>query len=117
HVHPSVVVGRRTLDVLDVLAPVVARWRPRGFAPPLVMDDEYLAQARDSFPMELEDIRARHRVLAGSDPFAALTIDRAALRTECEREARGKLLRLRTLYVEAASAPNHVERLMVDSLK
>jgi hypothetical protein len=116
-VNTAVVVGRVTLAVLDALAPVVARWRPAGFALPLVVDPEYLARARDVFPMELDDIRRQHRVLAGTDPFGALEVDSAALRRECEGEARGKLLRLRALYLEHAGTPPDLTRLMTDSLK
>jgi len=67
--------------------------------------------------MELDDIRRHHRVLAGADPFAALAVERAALRRECEHEARGKLLRLRALFLDAAGRPAALEQLMVESLK
>jgi len=116
-VNVAVVVPRVTVDVLEALAPVVARWRGKRFALPLVADREYLASARDVFPMELDDIRRQHRVLAGADPFAALVVERAALRRECEQEARGKVLRLRTLFLDAAGRPSALEPLMVESLK
>jgi hypothetical protein len=116
-VNTAVVVPHVTLEVLETLAPLVARWRARGFALPVVMDGEYLARARDTFPIELDDIRRQHRVLAGADPFAALEIDRAALRRECEYEARGKLLRLRALFLDTARTPAAIETLMVESLK
>ena len=113
----AIVVPRVTAEVLEALAPVVGRWRRHGFAVPVVLDDEYIARARDTFPMELEDIRRQHRVIAGRDVFATLSLDPAALRRECEQEARGKLLRLRTLFLEAAAAPRALEQLMLDSLK
>jgi len=114
----AVVVPRVTLGVLERLVPVVARWRGRGFAPPLVVDREYLASARDTFPIELDDIRRQHRLLAGTDVFAETPpADPAAIRRECEHEARGKLLRLRTLFLETADDPRGLERLMVESLK
>ena len=116
-VNTAIVVPRVTLDVLEALAPLVARWRPRGFALPVLMDREYLAGARDTFPMELDDIRREHRVLAGSDAFATVEIDPAALRRECEYEARGKLLRLRALFLDTARTPAALEQLMVGSLK
>lgn len=116
-VNSVVVVPWVTLEVLEALAPVVARWRPRGFASPAIMDHEYLTHARDTFPMEIDDIRRQHRVLAGADPFAALVVERAALRRECEQEARGKVLRLRALFLDAAGRPSALEPLMVESLK
>ena len=113
----AVVVPRVTFDVLEALAPVIARWRRKRFALPLVADRDYLESARDAFPMELDDIRRHHRVLAGADPFGGLVIERAALRRECEHEARGKLLRLRALFLDAAGRPAALEQLMVESLK
>jgi hypothetical protein len=67
--------------------------------------------------MELDDIRRQHRVLAGADVFAALELDRAALRRECEYEARGKLLRLRALFLDTAQSPAAIDRLMAESVK
>jgi hypothetical protein len=116
-VNTVVVVPRVTMAVLDALVPVVGRWRQHGFAVPVVMDREYLARARDTFPMELEDIRRQHRLLAGRDLLADVTVEAAALRRECEREARGKLLRLRALFLEAAETPAALERLMLESVK
>ena len=116
-INTALVVPRVTFAVLERLAPLVARWRQRGFALPVVMDYEYLRRARDAFPMELDDIRRQHRLLAGADLFADLAVDPAALRRECEHEARGKLLRLRVLFLETGRKPAALEQLMVESAK
>jgi hypothetical protein len=68
-------------------------------ATPLVVTRHFLADARDSFPIELDDIRARHRVLHGADVLAEVRVRTDRLREQAEREARGKLLRLRALVV------------------
>jgi len=116
-VNTALVVPRVTLALLERLAPLVARWRERGFALPVVMDHEYFRRARDVFPMELDDISRQHRLLAGADLFLDLTLERVALRRECEREARGKLLRLRALFLETGRTPAVIEQLMVESVK
>jgi hypothetical protein len=115
-VNTAIVVARVTLDLLEALAPAVAA-RDRVLALPLVLDPEYLEHARDAFPMELADLADQHRVLAGTDAFAALRTDPAAMRRECEQEARGKLLRLRAFFLETAGDPAGLERVMVESLK
>jgi len=94
-----------------------ATWRGRRFAAPLVLSATELERSRDVFPLELLDIRARHRTLAGADVFANVAVDHEAVRAECEREAKGKLLRLRALYVELAGSPGELQALMVDSRK
>jgi hypothetical protein len=115
-VNLAVVVAEVSLEVLDALAPVVGA-RPRAIALPLVLDPEYLDGARDTFPMELADLARQHRVLAGRDVLAAIRVEPAAVRRQCEQEARGKLLRLRALYLETAGDPAALERVMVESLK
>jgi hypothetical protein len=112
-----IVVPRVTFPVLEALEPVVARWRRKGLSPPAIMDREYLARARDIFPMEIDDIRRQHRLLAGRDVFTDVTLDAAAIRRECEGEVRGKLLRLRALYLESAGRPEALAALMRESLK
>ena len=113
----AIALERVDVGALDRLAPLVARWRRKGFALPLVVDRDYLERACDTFPMEIEDIRRQHRVVAGSDPFAGLEPDEATLRRECEQEAFGKLLRLRAFYLEHADSKKALEQLMLESIK
>ncbi|MBM4247780.1 MAG: hypothetical protein FJ148_28995 [Deltaproteobacteria bacterium] len=68
-------------------------------ATPLVVTPRFLADARDSFPIELDDVRRRHRLLHGEDLLAGIRVRTDRLREQVEREARGKLLRLRALVV------------------
>lgn len=116
-VNSVIVVPTVTMECLEALAPVVARWERRRFGIPLVIDEAFLDRGSDTFPMELEDIRRQHRVLAGRDVLTGIRIERDALRRQCEQEARGKLLRLRALYLSTSGAPSALERLMLDSLK
>ena len=116
-VNVAIVVERVTLAVLEALVPVVGRYRPRGFVLPLMVDQAYLDRARDVFPMELDDIRRQHRILAGKDVFGAIPLDPKALRLQCEHEARAKLLRLRALFLEVAGKPPALENVMAGSLK
>jgi hypothetical protein len=95
----------------------VARWHKRGVATPLLLDRGFLQNALDVFPMELFDIKERHRVLFGADLFTGLAINNQNLRYECEHEARGKLLRLRELYLEIGDRPAKLQALVLDSLK
>lgn len=102
---------------LRALRPYVRRWHKQRVATPLLLDRRFLSSAADVFPMELHDIQAQHRMLFGDDVFAVLTINDAHLRFQCEHEARGKLLRLRALYVEGGTSRRRLRALMLDSLK
>jgi hypothetical protein len=94
-----------------------ARWRRQRLAAPLMLSATDLQRSCDVFPLELLDLRARHRLLAGSDVFTTLTIPPDAVRLQCEREAKGKLLRLRALYLELTGSTRDLDDLVRDSRK
>src|SRR5262245_14175691 len=116
-VNTVIVLRRASVDALDRLAPVIARWRPKGFALPVVLDRDQVEHAAQLFPMELADITREHRVLAGEDPFDAVATDQAALRRECAQEAFGKLLRVRAFYLQHSSDTAALGNMMTESLK
>ena len=110
-----VIVRDASVARLHAATPVLAEWAKGGEPAPLVFaEDEWRASA-DVFPIEVEDMREAHRVLAGRDPFEGLTTRRADLRRELEHELRGKVLRLRTEYAAAAADGQALGRLLVHS--
>jgi hypothetical protein len=72
-------------------------------ATPLVVTPSFLRDARDSYPIELADIRDRHRVLAGEDVLAPISVSPERLRDQIEREVRANLLKLRALVIQRPS--------------
>lgn len=94
-----------------------ARWRRHRVAAPLLLSATDLERSRDVFPLELLDLQARHRTLAGAELFTGLTFTPESVRAECEREAKGKLVRLRALYLELAGSARALRALMLDSRK
>lgn len=93
------------------------RWRSHRVSVPLIMSTADLERSRDVFPLELLDIQARHRTLAGDEVFTDLRFAPEAVRLQCEREAKGKLVRLRALYIELAGSARDHRALMIDSRK
>ncbi|MEA2624113.1 MAG: hypothetical protein QOD06_158 [Candidatus Binatota bacterium] len=111
-----IVVDRLRAAHLRALSSEVRRWRARRFSTPLVFDRDYVARARDVFPIEFHELRDRHRVLAGEDWLATLELDDRNLRAQCEHEARAKLLRLRERYLESAGRSRELRALMLESM-
>jgi hypothetical protein len=120
--------GRSDLNVTIVLEKLgcaqlkalhqhLPKWHKLGMATPLLLDRHFIERGRDAFPMEFHDIKAQHRVLFGEEVFASMSIDGRHLRYQAEHEARGKLLRLRTLYAEVGADRKRLEALMLDSVK
>ena len=61
---------------------------------------EEVATAAEAFAQKFDDVRRRHRVLWGRDPFAGLTPSRAALIGRINQVLLNLTLRLRAAYVE-----------------
>jgi hypothetical protein len=79
---------------LAALAPVVRKWVGSLRTPPLILEREQWRRAADVFAIELSDMRDAHELLWGQDFAAAEVISLNDLRTQAERELRGKLLQL-----------------------
>ena len=60
----------------------------------------------------MNDIRARHRVLHGSDPFAALRIDAAELRRRLREVLLNLALRLRERYALVSLREEQLARVL-----
>lgn len=88
---------------LRPLGNAVREWVREGERPPLIFSERSWRAAADVFPLEIEDIRARHRVLRGRDPVADIATAPDDGRRELEREARGRLVQLRAAYAAAES--------------
>ncbi len=101
---------------LKVLQPFTAKWIKKGNPPPLLFSEQGFVNAADVFPVEYTDMKEKHKVLAGNDPFAGLTIDLKHLRHQCEYELRSKLLKLRQGYLLSQGKPREVRSLLVGSL-
>lgn len=93
----------------------LAAWVKKGNAAPLIFGRSEWEGSTDVFPIEIEDMREAHTLVAGTDPFEGVVTNRDDLRHELEREVRGKLLQLRAQH--AALAPNGgaLTRLLIDS--
>jgi hypothetical protein len=106
-----------TYGHLQRVAQWYARWRSERVAAPLLLAPSDLTRSLDVFPLEMLDIQERHRILIGDDLFTSIVVAPANVRLECEREAKGKLVRLRALYLELAGSPVEIRELMLDSRK
>ena len=96
------VVQTLTIEDLDRCAAHAAAWNKAGLDAPLLIVEGELRRALDAFPLELSEIIATRRVVAGADLFADIVVPKQDLRRACEVQARGHVLHLREGYIEAA---------------
>jgi predicted nucleotidyltransferase len=94
--------------VLRKLGPAFTRWRKTGHLPPLLLTPAELRRSADAFPLEIHDLKAAYVIVRGSDPLSDITVRRADLRVALERDARGKLLRLRQGYAETGGKRDRI---------
>ena len=99
----------RSLDMnrLDTLARQLPRPKRPAFDP-LFVTQHQIRHSLDVFPVEWLDLQERHLRLAGEDVFAGIEIPKQALRLQCERELRGKHIRLRESYVLGHDRAEHL---------
>ena len=102
-------------DLFARLEPAVRGWTRAGHPAPLILTEREWRASADAFPIEYEDMRHAHRVLAGRDPWAGVTVRREDLRRELEQEVKGKLVRLRQAYVAFRSEPKRLGPVLVGS--
>ena len=95
---------------LETIRKAHREWEKRRVVRPLLLSVDGLERSRDTFPLEYLLIRERHVALYGADPFAAIAIDRAALRSQVERVLRAQELGLAVSYVSLASTPAGARR-------
>jgi len=98
--------GMNTLLIVDradpalfaALAGPVRAWIAADHPPPLVLAEREWRDSADAFPIEYEDIRDGHRLLAGRDPWHGIRVQREHVRRQLEHELMGKLVHLRQAY-------------------
>jgi hypothetical protein len=102
-------------DDLDALGPLVGAWHHDGLATPLVMTPGEFRRSLDAFPLEYQAILDRHAVIAGTPPFAGVSVDREDLRRACEIQARGHLIHLRQGWIQSGGHQSHLIDVLVRS--
>ena len=111
-----IVLDRITPTDLKAANPVAEEWRMEGNPLPVYFTSEEMTDAADVFPIEFIDMSEVRHVLYGKDPFETLDIGTHNLRHQLEYELRGKLIRLRRIYMTVTHNPNRLAELMSNSL-
>ena len=90
-------------------------WTRAGHPAPLILTEREWRESADAFPIEYEDMRDAHRLLAGRDPWPGIQVDRGQLRRQLEHELMGKLVRLRQAYAALHEDSKQLARVVVGS--
>ena len=96
------------IDLFARISAPVRAWTAGGHPPPLIMTRREWQDSADAFPIEYEDIRAAHRVLAGRDPWPGIAVRPEHVRRQLEHELMGKLMHLRQAYAAEWHRPKQL---------
>ncbi|MBN1781181.1 nucleotidyltransferase domain-containing protein [bacterium] len=111
-----VVLTDQGIDALDCVRNRIGKWRKHKIGLPLFMTRSYVHQSMDSFPIEFLNMQAAYHVLDGEDILSDIHPDKKDLRLQCERELKGKLLKLRQGYILTGGKPAALRSLISGSV-
>lgn len=114
----STLVVAQTLgaQALNRVRPAVKAWVEAGFALPVFFTKEEFVASLDVFAIEFRQMKRAYRILYGEDLLAEREASPANLRSQIEYELRGKLLRLRALYLPESGSVEQLTQLMTESI-
>ena len=95
-----ILLARQEVDLLQRYSKVHQRWQKENIVVPLFLTADELRGSAGLFPLEFLEIKDRHELLFGRDPFPELHLDLSNLHLQCVQEIQGNLLRLRQRFVE-----------------
>lgn len=95
---------------------VISWWTGEGYAMPVFFTAKELEDSLDVYPIEFRQMKRAYQVIYGEDLLAGKEISQANLRWQTEHELRGKLIRLRSLYLPASLSKEELAMLMTESV-
>lgn len=110
-----IIVNDTSPEKISGASKYLRRWQKAGNPAPHIFDLNHINSSLDVFPIEFMDIKQRHKVLFGDDPFINITIDKKNIRHQCESELKGKLLHLRSFFAANADEPKRLKEMIVSS--
>jgi predicted nucleotidyltransferase len=111
-----IVLTDQGMTFLDRVMEAVKHWQRYHVAIPLFITKCYLVDSLDSYPIEFLNIKRRYKIIHGEDLLLGLSFDNNHIRLQIERELRGKLLHLRSGWLETQDNAKNLRKLIAVSL-
>ncbi|HVH08815.1 MAG TPA: nucleotidyltransferase domain-containing protein [Gemmatimonadales bacterium] len=115
-VNTVLVIDRVDDNLFARLDPAVRAWTRAGHPAPLIFTEREWRESADVFPIEYEDMRQHHQVLAGRDPWLGVTVRWEEMRHQLEGELVGKLVRVRQAYAALRGDPKRLAQVIAGSV-
>ncbi len=114
-INSVLVLNKIDMEDLDTLVSL-SRFKKKRIRSPLIMTEEYIRRSLDVFPIEFLDIKLFHKTVFGTDFFERISLDKAQLRIQCERDLKGKLVNLQRGYVSCEGRTREIRSLLLQAL-
>ncbi|HOD34879.1 MAG TPA: nucleotidyltransferase domain-containing protein [Syntrophales bacterium] len=111
-----IVLTAKGIDFIDGFMETCAKWRKRRVATPFFMTRSFIRSALASYPVEFLNITRNLVLVYGEDVLKDLDFDHQTLRNQCERELTGKLLLLRSAFLETKGEADRLRNLIRASI-
>ncbi len=111
-----IVLAEDRIRALEEALEIVSKWRKRDVAVPLFVTEEYIRTSLDVFPIEYLNFQKNYIQVFGKDILKDITFDEKLLRLQCEREIKGKLLLLRSAFLDSKGKGKRLEEIVRQSL-
>jgi len=107
----------KTIDAsqLAKFRPVSRWWWRKGHPAPAVFTLDELRDMAATFPIELLDMRERHRILFGEDILSPLQVSMKLHASQVQRELRTNVIRLRQAFLRSQGQSSELSDLMIAS--
>ncbi len=115
-INSLIILQNMDLKFISFLAPLGKKYAKKRIAAPLVMTPEYVKKSTDAFPVEFLDFKLIHATVYGENILADIIIDRAALRFQCQRDIKIKLMGLRQGYISTLGKEAHLASGLIRSI-
>jgi predicted nucleotidyltransferase len=83
---------------------------------PLFLTTYDIKTSLDIFPIEFLQMKDNYQILYGKDPLKDIEVKKDDLRMECEREIKGRLIKLHQAYFEIGRKPKNLKILLWKTL-
>ncbi len=113
--HLLIITNTLTAEDLNAGKAAAKEWVKAGYALPIYFTAQEFSGSADVFAIEFRHMKRAYQVLHGEDLLTEIHPTKAHLRLQVEYEMRGKLLRLRSLYLPASDTTQSLTQLMSDS--
>jgi predicted nucleotidyltransferase len=100
-----VILRRDDRSILETIGGAILLARTSARIESMLLRGDELHKAADVFPLLYDDVRSRHALLYGTDPFSGLEISDVHRRLRIEQELREARIRLRLVLSEAPLLP------------